>query len=271
MAPTYKLISLQRRDDDIAVLTLRSPKNLNALSPPMVLEVSDALTRIAPDAQIRALVITGEGRGFCSGADISTFGGEAVNSDALLPRSDMGALWNPVMTQLHELPKAVVVAVNGVAAGAGCGLAVSGDITVMERKASFVLTFVPKIGLVPDLGVTWHFPRRMGRGAALPHALLGTPITAEKAMQTGLIYEVCDGPEATLERAIEFARTLAAGSLPAIIAVRNAFDEAPRNSYADQLGLERREQMRMFGNEESMRVGAAHRARHGRKMPSSRL
>lgn len=263
------MISLDLRNDEVAVITLRSPEKLNALNTTMVLEVSDALTRLTHNPKIRALVITGEGRGFCSGADITQFAGEKVDKDALMPRSDMGALWNPIMTQLHELPKAVVIAVNGVAAGAGCGLAVSGDITVMERKASFVLTFVPKIGLMPDLGVTWHFPRRMGRGAALPHALLGAPITAEKAMQTGLIYEVCDGPEATLQRGIELAKTLAAGSLPAILAVRNAFDEAPRNSYADQLGLERREQAKMFANKESQRVGAAHRARHGKKKPAA--
>lgn len=253
------------------MLTLRQPKKLNALSPQMVLELSDALTRVARDPKVRALVVTGEGRGFCSGADIGTFGGQKVDPNVLLPRMDMGALWNPIMEQLHELPKAVVVAVNGVAAGAGCGLAVSGDITVMEKNASFVLTFVPKIGLMPDLGVTWHFPRRMGRGAALPHALLGTPITAEKAVQTGLIYETCDGPEATLQRGIQLARTLAKGSMPAMLAVRHAFDEAPRNSYADQLGLERRQQALMFANKESQRVGAAHRARHGKKPPASKL
>lgn len=271
MAPSYQTISLESRGP-IAILTFSRPDVLNALTPQLMLELGDALTRVANDQDIRGVVLTGQGRAFCAGADLTGFkkggGPEGVRSEIpekLLPRMDMGALWNPITTQIHEMPKPVVCAVNGVAAGAGCGLAVSGDVTVMNREAKFVLTFVPKIGLIPDLGTTWHFSRRMGRGAALPHALLGTPISAEKALQTGLIYEVADGPEATLHRAIELAQTLASGSLAAILATREAFDAAPRNSFADQLGFERKEQMKLFVNSESKRVSRAHLERHGKK------
>eukprot|EP00931_Biecheleriopsis_adriatica_P117777 TRINITY_DN93261_c0_g1_i1.p1 TRINITY_DN93261_c0_g1~~TRINITY_DN93261_c0_g1_i1.p1 ORF type:complete len:272 (-),score=49.87 TRINITY_DN93261_c0_g1_i1:72-887(-) len=271
MAPAYKTILLEPKDS-IVILTLQRPEVLNALSLQLMMELSDALTRIAQDPDVRGVVLTGQGRGFCSGADVSGFGDQGKSSeDKLLPRHDMGALWNPIVTQLHELPKPLVCAVNGVAAGAGCGLAVSGDVTVMERQASFNMTFVPKLGFVPDLGTTWHFPRRMGRGAALPHALLGEPISAEKALQMGLVYEVADGPAATLQRATEIAQILASGSIPAILATREAFDAALRNSFAEQVSLERREQSRMFNSEESARVGKAHRERHGNKQPPSRL
>jgi 2-(1,2-epoxy-1,2-dihydrophenyl)acetyl-CoA isomerase len=176
-------------DDGIARLTLNRPDRLNSFNDAMHAEVRDALARVK-DGPARVLLLTGAGRGFCAGQDLSDRavapGAEPVDLGASIERN-----YKPLILGLRALPLPVVCAVNGVAAGAGANIALACDIVVAARSASFIQAFA-KIGLLPDSGGTYFLPRLAGSARAMGLALLGDKLGAEEAAEWGLIWKCVD-------------------------------------------------------------------------------
>src|SRR5687768_7031160 len=169
------------RDGAVGILTLDEPATLNAMTPDLLGDLAAATAEMAADPAIRALVLTGAGRGFCSGQNLKAF--ELLGNDIVA--GVMRHYW-PALEGLRTCRVPVIVAVNGVAAGGGFSLAMSGDIILAARSASFIQVF-SRIGLVPDLGSTWLLPRLIGRQRALELMLLNEPLSAEQAKQWGLV------------------------------------------------------------------------------------
>ena len=217
----------QARDGAVGILTLNEPASLNAMTPDLLGALAAAIGEMTGDTSVRALVLTGEGRGFCSGQNLKA--SEALGSDIV--EGVIRFYW-PAFRALRECRVPVVVAVNGVAAGGGFSLAMSGDIIVAARSASFIQVF-SRIGLVPDLGSTWLLPRLIGRQRALELMLLTEPLSAERAMEWGLVRQVVDD-EHLLDEAMQLAQRLAAGPTRALVATRALMEESEHASYAAQ-------------------------------------
>jgi 2-(1,2-epoxy-1,2-dihydrophenyl)acetyl-CoA isomerase len=232
---SYHTVSLDLADK-VATLTLNRPDRLNALTPALFDDASAAIDE-AVAGGARALVITGAGRAFCSGADLM---GDA---DQALPE-DLGEVldkyYNPFMAKLADLNIPVVTAINGLAAGAGCGFALSGDISIMARSAYLLLAFV-NIGLVPDAGSTWYVAKSVGRAKAMEMALLGERMTSAAALEAGLVTRVVDD-EQVLGEAQAIARKLAAGPTVAIAMIRKQVAKALTSTLAETLLIERANQ-----------------------------
>lgn len=231
----YESIRLDQADNVLRV-TLDRPPVLNAISPLMLEELDLALSDLP--REVGCVLITGGGRAFCSGADmVNPDGAPNIPEDAglLLETS-----YNPLITKLRELPVPVVVAVNGIAAGAGCSLALAGDLILAGESASFLLAFV-KIGLIPDAGATWSLARALGPARALEMMLLGDRIPAATAFEWGLINRLCKD-DALHADAQAMAARLAAGPRLALGLMRKAVHAAMESSFAEMLGMERRHQ-----------------------------
>jgi 2-(1,2-epoxy-1,2-dihydrophenyl)acetyl-CoA isomerase len=192
--------------DQIATITLNRPQALNALDRAMKTELLARLRSVERDRSVRAVVLTGEGRAFCAGQDLrEPFGGEHPTlADELRLR------YNPVILAIARLAKPVIAAVNGVAAGAGCSLALACDLRLAADGATFVLAF-GRVGLVPDSGATWFLPRIVGQARAAELALLGDPVSADEAARIGLVNRVVPA-ESLLDEARALAARLAEGS-----------------------------------------------------------
>jgi 2-(1,2-epoxy-1,2-dihydrophenyl)acetyl-CoA isomerase len=226
------------RHGDTALLVLNHPEVVNALSAEMTGGALRALDFAArPDNGFRALVITGEGRGFCSGANLAEGIGDGVADIPAAIAARLDKLYHPLLRKLRDLPMPIVTAVNGPAVGIGMSLALMGDLVVAGRSAFFQLSFA-RIGLVPDGGSTWLLPRLIGLARARELSFLGERLPAEKALEWGLINRVCQDGE-LLSEALKLAETLARGPRVALAAMRRLFWESPHNSYERQLELER--------------------------------
>ncbi|MBB5220685.1 2-(1,2-epoxy-1,2-dihydrophenyl)acetyl-CoA isomerase [Amaricoccus macauensis] len=188
----------------------------------------------ADDPEIRAILLTGSGRGFCAGADLG-------DRDPRKERPDLGAiierLYNPTLRLIRALEKPVICAVNGVAAGAGANIALACDIVVAARSAKFIQAF-SKIGLIPDAGGSWSLARILGEPRAKALALLAEPLPAEKAAEWGMIWKAVDD-EALLDEARGIALRLAAGPTKGLGLTKRAIQAAADNSLDAQLDLER--------------------------------
>lgn len=238
-------------DDGIATLTLNRPESLNALNSAMFVEVPEAI-RQAAAAGARALLVTGAGRGFCSGADLVGGNGfeRPPTEEARLRANRDG--FEKVVTMvraLNEAPMPVVCAINGVAAGGGVGIALAGDVILMARSARFVLTFVPRLGLVPDVAATWLMTRLVGRARTMAASLLGDAISSEDAERWGLVWRVIDDAQLMTE-ARAAARRLADGPQQAVVGTRRLVDAAPRMPLAEHILLERDLQVPLIGGPE---------------------
>jgi len=222
--------------EGVATVTLNRPERLNAFTGEMHAELREALARIKTDASVRALLITGAGRGFCAGQDLS----ERMMSPATA-RADVGDSleknYNPLLKTLRALPMPVVCAVNGVAAGAGCNLALACDIVIAARSASFLQAFA-RIGLIPDAGGTYNLPRLAGTARAMGAAMLAEPISAERAEQWGLIWKCVDDDKFSGEMQT-LARHLAAQATKALGLMKRAIYASAANTFEQQLDLER--------------------------------
>lgn len=225
--------------DGVATVVLSRPATLNALDVVMVRELTDVARALAARADVRAVLLTGEGRGFSAGADL----GEGTSEpDPLLSRGEniargLETALNPMILAWRRLPVPVVVAVNGVAAGGGVGLALVGDVVLAARSARFVQVFGPRLGLVPDLGCTWHLPRLVGAARARGLALLGESLTAEQAAAFGLIWAVCDDDDLRAE-AESVAARLASGPTRAFVRIRELLDASPAGTLEEALAAE---------------------------------
>jgi 2-(1,2-epoxy-1,2-dihydrophenyl)acetyl-CoA isomerase len=222
--------------DDVATLALARPGRLNALTPTMFAEASDAIDD-ALAAGARALVITGEGRAFCAGADLQARGAEGLPEDLGQIIEDA---YNPFARKLAGLDVPVITAINGLAAGAGCSIALMGDISVMARGAYLLLAFV-NIGLVPDAGSTWLVAKGAGRTRALEMALLGERMPADEALAAGLVTRVVDDAQ-VVPAALEIARRLAAGPTVSIALIRKQIAHALSSTLDETLQRERENQ-----------------------------
>ncbi|MGY4314675.1 enoyl-CoA hydratase-related protein [Bradyrhizobium sp. JR3.5] len=221
----------RERDGKVGILTLNDPATLNAMTPELLGDLARAIGEMGVDPGIRALILTGEGRGFCSGQNLKAFNSLGDN----IYTGVMKHYW-PAMQALRECRMPVVVAVNGVAAGGGFSLAMSGDIILAARSASFIQVF-SRIGLVPDLGSTWLLPRLVGRQRALDLMLLNEPLSAERAKEWGLVRDVVDDAR-LLDEAKALAGRLADGPTRALVATRQLLEESEHASYADQFRRE---------------------------------
>jgi 2-(1,2-epoxy-1,2-dihydrophenyl)acetyl-CoA isomerase len=235
----------------VATITLDRPDRLNAITPALLDELGRALDRAVSDGA-RAVLLTGEGRAFCAGADLVGPGGEIGLPD------DLGALidahYNPVAIKLSELPLPIVTAMNGPAVGAGLSLALAGDIVIAARSAYLLLAFV-NIGLVPDAGATWLVAKGVGRAKALEMALLGEKMSAQDAMDAGLVTRVVDD-EAVLTEARAIALRLATMPTAAIAKIRAQVKAALAGTLEQTLEIERDNQ-REAGRSADFREGVA--------------
>ena len=238
MTGSYQHILWQVGDDGVATLTLNRPERLNALDGDLCDEMMAALDTLGKGATpARCLLLTGAGRAFCSGADLAAASAHRGPPD---PGAELDRYLNPLIQRLFELPVPVVTAVNGAAAGAGCSLALAGDIIIAARSAYFLQAFV-NIGLVPDVGSTWLLPRMAGRARALRMMLLGERIHAEQAVDWGLATFLADD-DLLMADARALARRLAAGPTATLTLIRHGVQAALHDGFADSLHMERNHQ-----------------------------
>ena len=230
-----------RQDGDIAIVTLNRPQALNSLDPVMHQDLREALDAIEAAPEIRAMVLTGAGRGFCAGADLSSF--DFTPGDDMVARADPGPvidkLFNPTTRRLMALRMPTICAVNGVAAGAGASLVMACDIALATPKASFIQAF-SKIGLIPDAGSSWLLPHRVGLQRALALAITGDKLSAVDAKAYGMIWDVIDGEaEDCLRAAQAMAHRLAVMPTAALVATRQLMRDAAHRDLDTQLDAER--------------------------------
>jgi 2-(1,2-epoxy-1,2-dihydrophenyl)acetyl-CoA isomerase len=229
--------------DGIATLTLNRPDALNALSMELVQEMRQALLAVEEDSSARVLLITGAGRGFCSGADLKASNDATDNGASRGERTaeSMRTGFNPLVQEIYESTLPVVVAVNGVAAGGGMGLALTGDIVIAARSAKFIQVFTPQLSILPDMGSTWHLQRLVGRARALGMAMLGDRISGEQAEQWGMIWK-CVDDDTLMDEAMVLARQLRDGPTKTYRQVRQAVAHAENATMEEQLEYERQKQ-----------------------------
>ncbi len=219
--------------DGVLTITLNRPEKLNAFTEAMLVQLREALAEAEADAKVRALLLTGAGRGFCAGQDL-----QARHSTSA---PDLGAVlethYNPIVRLMTGMPKPLVCAVNGVAAGAGANLPLACDIVFAAKSAAFVQAFA-KIGLIPDTGGSWQLPHALGLPRALALALLAEPLSAETAARWGLIWKAVDDGE-LMEQARAAARQLAHGPTFGLGLIKRALRQSPARSLDEQLDTER--------------------------------
>lgn len=229
------------RAGPVAILALTAEATRNALSVAMQRDMLAALDLLAADESVGALILTGRGKSFCSGADLGGLVAERGETLGETVARLMDEVTHKLILRLRDFEVPVIAAVNGAAAGAGASLALACDIVVAAENAAFLFPFAPKLGLIPDCGATWHLARRVGPARALSLALTGERLSAVEAARIGLIAEAV--ADATLhERALALA-TAAAAAPPGVAGeLRRAFDAALAQEFADQLDYERARQ-----------------------------
>jgi 2-(1,2-epoxy-1,2-dihydrophenyl)acetyl-CoA isomerase len=229
--------------DGVAILAFNRPQALNAFTSPLLAEFGQALDYIlSPGSGARCLLLTGNGRGFSSGADLGSglTSGGATDPAKIDAGRTLETEFNPLFERLMDLPIPLVTAVNGAAAGAGCSFAIAGDIVVAGRSAYFLQAFI-NIGLVPDVGSTWLLPRLVGKARAQAMMMLGERVSAEQALAWGMVYDVVDDDK-LLDRAMDIARKLANGPTLALGLIRRSVKYALEHSLTEQLHRERLDQ-----------------------------
>jgi len=220
--------------DGVLSLTLNRPDKLNAFNEEMHLALRAGFERAHTDENVRAVLLTGAGRGFCAGQDL---GDRDPNKDVPDLGQTIETFYNPLLRLIRSLEKPVICAVNGVAAGAGANIAFACDITLAARSARFIQAFA-KIGLVPDSGGTWSLPHLIGEARAKALALTAEPLGADTAADWGLIWRTVDDDK-LMEEATALAARLAAGPTKGLGLTKHAIQAAATNSLDQQLDLER--------------------------------
>ncbi len=224
------------KTESVLTITLNRPEKLNALTPTMLHELADAFNHADEDTNVRAVVLTGAGRGFCSGADLGAAMEQAMATGSVNFGENLRSIYNPVILAMRSLPKPIIGAVNGAAAGAGMSLALACDFRVAAESASFVQAFV-KIGLVPDSGATWLLPRLIGMGRALDLMMTGRKVSAAEALTMGMVNQVTPDTEFGLT-VREVAEAFANAPTKAIGYIKQAVDYAMDNPLEAALNKE---------------------------------
>jgi enoyl-CoA hydratase/carnithine racemase len=240
--------------DAVATITLNRPDKLNALIGTMREDLLEALRAAEHDPGTRVVVITGAGRAFCAGGDVEFMNGLQQNGDLAAFRALLDA-GQEVVLQIASMAKPVIASVNGIAAGAGCNLALACDYRIASDAAKFSESFV-RIGLHPDWGGTWLLPRLVGRSRALELCTTGRIVDAAEALAIGMTDQVVAAADLVAETA-QFARVWAAASPVAIAGIKRALEASEGNDLRSQLELEAQHQMECFQSEEAKaRIGA---------------
>lgn len=249
---TYSTI-LFAEEAGVATITLNRPEKLNSFTATMHAELKHAVKRVGEGGTARCLLLTGAGRGFCAGQDLSD---RVMGEGAAAP--DLGhtlsTLYNPLVLALRALEMPVVCAVNGVAAGAGANLALACDIVLAARSASFIQAFC-KIGLMPDCGGTYFLPRLVGTARAMGLALLGDKLPAEQAADWGLIWKVVDDDKLAMETGA-LVRHLARQPTKGLALIKQALQQSASNTIEQQLAVEA-DLQRQAGKTQDYREGVA--------------
>jgi len=260
----FDTILFERRER-VAHVTLNRPDKLNALSLALVDELRAAALAIDADPEIRAVLLTGAGRAFSAGADLTR--DDLLQSAGSVGQSigrSLAEHFNPMVSAWYDLGVPVVVAVNGVAAGAGVSLALVGDIVLAAHSATFLQLFAPKLGLMPDLGSTFYLPRLIGTARAKGMTLLGDAVPAAEAARWGLIW-ACLEDERLMDEADAMAQRLAAGPTQAFKRIKAVFNEQPSGTLSEQLALETTVQTELADTEDFMEGVQAFR---GKRAPT---
>ncbi|WP_336025756.1 2-(1,2-epoxy-1,2-dihydrophenyl)acetyl-CoA isomerase PaaG [Acinetobacter pittii] len=235
----------------VGYLTFNRPKALNSFNVDMHREVADVLNLWTKNPDVRCVVISGEGRGFCAGQDL---GDRVVDPNAEAP--DLGysieTYYNPLIKTIVNMPKPVICAVNGVAAGAGANIALACDLVIAAKSANFVQAFC-RLGLVPDSAGTWFLPRAVGHARAMGLALLGDKLPAETAKEWGMIWDVVEDAELKT-KVTELAERLAKQPTFGLSLIKKAIHQSSNNTFDEQVLLER-DLQRIAGRSEDYREG----------------
>ena len=219
-------------ENGIATITLNRPDKLNSFNRQMALELQSKLDECASLHEVRCVYITGAGKGFCAGQDLA----EVVDPNGPGMQRILSEHYNPIITRIRNMPKPVIAAVNGVAAGAGANIALACDITVAAQAASFIQAF-SKIGLIPDSSGTWHLPRLIGWQRASALMMLGDKVSATEAVNMGMLYKVFPD-ETFVAESKKIAATLAQLPTKALAYIKHALNYSGTNSLEAQLLLE---------------------------------
>ncbi|EOE0523481.1 2-(1,2-epoxy-1,2-dihydrophenyl)acetyl-CoA isomerase PaaG [Providencia stuartii] len=238
-------------ENGVLTITLNRPDRLNSFNDEMHRQLSDALKIAERDDTVRCLVITGAGRGFCAGQDLNDRN-VSVSEQAPDLGYSVETFYNPLIRRLTSLPKPIICAVNGVAAGAGAAIALAGDIVIAAKSASFIQSFC-RLGLVPDSGGSWFLPQLAGHARAMGMALLGDKISAEQALQWGMIWQVTENDELTTT-VNQLAQHLATQPTYGLGLIKKAIYRTATNTLDEQLDLER-DLQRLGGRSEDYREG----------------
>jgi 2-(1,2-epoxy-1,2-dihydrophenyl)acetyl-CoA isomerase len=233
---SYELISYELKGN-IAVIAFNDPKTMNACGVDTAQEMLHALEKAADEA--RCTVITGNGRGFCSGANLGKVSGPSLSHPGSKPDAGrpLDTHYNPMIVAIREHPHPVITAINGAAAGVGCSIGLMGDLIVAVKSAYFMQAF-RRIGLVPDGGSTWLLARNVGRVRAMEMALLGEKLPADKALEWGMINKVVEDDQ-LMATAMEWAETLSTGPTVALAGMRKLIWDATETGMGDALHAER--------------------------------
>ncbi len=235
----------------VGYLTFNRPKALNSFNVDMHREVAEVLNQWTKNPDVRCVVISGEGRGFCAGQDL---GDRVVDPNAEAP--DLGysieTYYNPLIKTIVNMPKPVICAVNGVAAGAGANIALACDLVIAAKSANFVQAFC-RLGLVPDSAGTWFLPRAVGHARAMGLTLLGDKLPAETAKEWGMIWDVVDDAELKT-KVTELAERLAKQPTFGLSLIKKAIHQSSNNTFDEQMLLER-DLQRIAGRSEDYREG----------------
>ncbi|WP_202732608.1 2-(1,2-epoxy-1,2-dihydrophenyl)acetyl-CoA isomerase PaaG [Acinetobacter pittii] len=235
----------------VGYLTFNRPKALNSFNVDMHREVAEVLNQWTKNPEVRCVVISGEGRGFCAGQDL---GDRVVDPNAGAP--DLGysieTYYNPLIKTIVNMPKPVICAVNGVAAGAGANIALACDLVIAAKSANFVQAFC-RLGLVPDSAGTWFLPRAVGHARAMGLTLLGDKLPAETAKEWGMIWDVVEDAELKT-KVTELAERLAKQPTFGLSLIKKAIHQSSNNTFDEQMLLER-DLQRIAGRSEDYREG----------------
>jgi 2-(1,2-epoxy-1,2-dihydrophenyl)acetyl-CoA isomerase len=227
---------LLERDGGVATITLNRPSSLNSLSLELKDALIGALAEVRGDPAVRSVVLTGAGNAFCAGQDLREHAALLSTGDPA-PLRTVAEHYNPITLGIADMPKPVVAAVRGIAAGAGAGFAFAADFRIGGPSTRFMLAFV-QVGLAGDSGVTWTLPRLAGRARATELLLLGEPLTAASAFAAGLLSEVTETDDEVLGRAHELAAQLAAGPSVAYAQIKRCLSVGASGSLAETLAAE---------------------------------
>lgn len=236
---------VSERHGAVALLRLNIPARMNPLTMPLQQSLRAALAALREDRTVRALLLTGTGKAFCVGADLGSMASPDNGSLGAQTADAMESLSNRLIEDLRTLPFPVVSAVNGACAGAGVGVALAADVVLAARSAYFYLPFMPRLGIVPDLGTTWFLERALGRARAVAMSLLGERLAAEQAERWGLVWRCVD--DVTLaDEALALAQRMAALPAHAAQEIRAVYELAGQQTLVEQMRSEAERQRELI-------------------------